>query len=160
VLALNLGLGTPLGFGGVEAQYNPLRFLGIAAGVGGNSDSAQVMLALRPRFPLGRDVALTASVGWSTGPHRQLDGRLFVLFGPRKFARAWDHAHWFNLDLGFELRPSDHFQIRTYFGITQLINVGAYRCSGDNIDLCENPTADYTPNHWYPYFGVAFALLL
>lgn len=164
-LALNLGLGTPTGFVGAEAQYNPSRYLGFAAGVGVNRVGPQLMAALRPRLPLSETVALSLSVGWSMGPYKQVDDASFYIDGPYPpvFDRHWAPAHWINVDAGLEVMSGATW-IRVYFGIARLLNVNDFTCTGDSLSVCETgvwseePT-DYSPSESYPFIGVQIGFM-
>jgi hypothetical protein len=101
VLSLSAGLGTPTGLLGGEVQYNPLKYVGVAGGVGANTDGVQVMLAIRPRFPASSHLAFTAGAGWSMGRDDQVEEPLLYIDGPYPptFVRHYDLAHWINWDL-------------------------------------------------------------
>jgi hypothetical protein len=165
-LAMNLGLGTPTGFVGAEAQYDPVRYLGFAGGVGVNRVGPQLMAAVRPRLPLGNSVALSLSLGWSMGPHEQVDDPWFYVDGPGLpvFDRHWAPAHWINADAGVEVM-SDRTWLRVYFGIARLLNVDDFTCTGDDIDVCktgvwsEDPGGDYSPWQSYPFIGVQLGVM-
>jgi hypothetical protein len=164
-LALNLGLGTPTGFVGAEAQYNPLRDLAFAGGVGVNAVGPQLMAAVRPRLPLGESVGLSLSLGWSMGPHEQVDDPWFYVDGPDSpvFDRHWALAHWLDMDAGVEV-VSAATRLRVYLGIARLLDVADYTCTGDDIDVCETGVSseepgDYSPWQSYPFIGVQLGVM-
>jgi hypothetical protein len=165
LLALNVGLGTPTGFIGAEGQWNPSRYFGLAAGAGTNADGLQVMIAMRPRFPLTDHVALTLSGSWSMGPEDQVEDNWFYIDGPAgpEFERHWAPAHWASADAGVEVRYPP-VSARSYLGVSQLINVDDFGCTGEDIDACESsyyPDDDrtYEPTETYPYLGVSIGVV-
>lgn len=164
-LAMNLGLGTPTGFVGFEPQYDPIRYLGFAGGVGVSRGGPQLMAALRPRLPLGERAALSLSLGWSMGPHEQVNDNWFYIDGPGMpvFDRHWAPAHWLNMDGGVEVISGQGW-LRVYFGITRLLNVADFTCTGDDIAACETgvwseDSNDYSPWQSYPFIGVQLGVM-
>jgi hypothetical protein len=163
LLAVDIGLGTPIGLAGLEAQFNPLRSLGFAAGVGTNDVGLQVMLALRPRYAVTSVVAFSGSVAWSIGPDRQSEQAFLGNDGPEhipEFDRDWSHAQWINADVGVEVR--EVIQFRPYVGIARLLNVDDFRCSNasaEDLPVCKSLSGEVAPWAVYPYVGFSVGVV-
>lgn len=108
---VQVGLGTPLGWGGVEIEQTVASFLALSGGVGMGFSGPQVAVMPRLRFG-GRDGALTFGAGASYGRFVWTDGCLLHCTP----ARAEGVALWDNLEVGIEIRRSSGFSFRAFIG--------------------------------------------
>src|SRR5687767_10413210 len=64
-----LGIGTPLGIGGVSGELNLARPIALELGVGHNGFGPQVAALAHGRVPIASSVGLTLGLGVSRGPY-------------------------------------------------------------------------------------------
>lgn len=132
-----VGLGTPLGFGGVGVDLNLLEPLSLNAGVGVGSDGPQLALMGRARWTPNSAAAASGytGLGASVGPYLAgPDCDAVVCDSGAELPREqWDAAVWANLELGVEqLVGAEHsVSFRGYVGLGRLLNPGGSELSTD-----------------------------
>jgi hypothetical protein len=123
---VQLGLGTPLGWGGVEVEQALTSVLVLSGGVGMGFEEPQYAFMPRLRFGNRHDAG-TVGVGVSRGDFRVDD-------------TCWQHCNpvapqegvltWGNLEGGFEHRWANGLSVRAFVGL-RLIVGGELACVGD-----------------------------
>ena len=151
-LYLHGGLGTPLGFVGVQLEYNVWQHLGLAVGGGYSTDGPQGALEVAARPFVWRRHAIVVLPGVSVG---RFDGRAIEMPGGEGPGSAVvkyrvELAVWFNGGVGYEFRRDSGFSLRAYMGYAVLLNPGDVRCYSSLAPLspCEKRLV-------IPYFGAA-----
>jgi hypothetical protein len=155
------GLGTPVGWGGLEAQVDALRWLALSAGAGLGLASGKPQLAAMAHLrwtvrdgPTG-ELALTGGYGMSRG---EFVWKKFCLFfdagdgcNGRKSGLLW----WHNAQVALEFRNGyDRFPLtaRAFAGVGVPANPGVLVCRG----YCP-ATAGTGP---LPFLGVSLGFFL
>lgn len=154
-----VGVGTPLGFVGAQAEYAPFPWLGLSGGIGLSDDGLQIAMMPRLRVPLG-SVALALGLGMSAGAEEQRacegPGGLCLDMdyeGP-EYDRTWNLGVFGNAEVAMEVRARSGFVFRTSLGMALLLNAGDYDCRGPDADTCIKDDSDVAV--WFPYLGVSF----
>lgn len=121
-----LGLGTPLGWGGVELEQTVTSFLALSAGAGMGFAGPQV--AFMPRLRLGnRDSAGVFGIGVSYGNYRRTETCLFDC-APTYFDGK---VAWANIEGGVEHRWNAGLTLRVFVGLGHVV-AGQLSCTGDS----------------------------
>jgi hypothetical protein len=112
-LIVHVGLGTPVGFVGLGAEYSFNDYLAVEAGAGINGVGPQGAAMGRLRLPIG-DRALMLGAGVSAGPYRWRE----ITFGDgRPAEKEWSVASWGNLELAAEIRGAYLFRFTTGYAV-------------------------------------------
>jgi hypothetical protein len=159
------GLGTPLGWLGIEGQVDVLRWLVLSGGVGRGLSSGSTQLAgmARGRWvlhasPLG-EAAVTGGYGLSHGKFHWEPVCVGYFVGDPacsvvKNGTLW----WHNLELAIEARhgrgPLQLF-VRLFGGVGVPANPGALSCDG-----CTTDAAKKAGTRPLPFLGGAVGVLL
>jgi hypothetical protein len=117
-----LGLGTPLGWAGVELERTLTSFLAVSAGIGMGFAGPQLAAMPRLRLEEGR-FAFTVGAGLSRGRYRwsdncSLDCTPTVMRGT---------VTWANLEGGIERRLANDLSLRAFVGFGHVL-VGHLTC--------------------------------
>src|SRR5262245_59489997 len=104
-----LGLGTPVGIGGLSGEINLARFAAVELGVGHNGVGPQLAGLGHGRLPLASAAALTLGLGLSRGAYEY---RTNWLDGDHSDDTRWNGALFGNAQLGFELLAPRGFSLR------------------------------------------------
>ena len=122
-----LGLGTPLGWGGVEWERVLTRYLTLSSGVGMGFAGPQA--AVMPRLLLGnRHSAAFLGAGLSYGHYRRDDSCLFDC-APATFQGT---VAWANFESGAEHRWESGLALRVFVGFAHIV-AGDLACSGSEL---------------------------
>jgi hypothetical protein len=141
--AVQIGIQSPGGFLGVEAEYAPLRWLAIGGGagpavMGDLKPGVQAGLWVAPRCALASS-AFGADVGMSAGPYRQHS--FMDEHGPWK---RYDVAVWFNVAARYQYLAAGGFSFRAFLGVATLTNAPQGECSdGYESSDCSSLTLGY-----------------
>jgi hypothetical protein len=156
-----IGMGTPVGWAGVEVIVAPARALELHGGVGIGSQSPQLAAGVRARIAQVSQDSLAIGAGWSTGqaavdPWSPLP--FVALFDTARSSPPiwfWRQAHLINLDLSYE-RGLHLGVLRPFAGVGFIVNDAAQT----NRLPDGRPRSDAPPlfARFVPYFGLAFAL--
>jgi hypothetical protein len=156
-LYLQLGLGTPLGELGLEAEQTLTPHLAIAvgAGIGGKGPQGATMLRLR----LGGDRAkIVVGAGLSGGPYSWLNFCGDTANGcPQKSGTV----AWTNLEIGGSHRDRNGFSLRYFIGYGRIV-AGTYTCDPDGpyemaYDRCVMSGPDSGKNLLYTGIALGYA---
>ena len=127
-----LGLGTPLGWGGVEIEQTLASFLAVSAGAGMGFAGPQI--AAMPRLRFGhQNQAATFGLGASYGSY-SWDDNCTLDCNPtvRRGTVAWG-----NVEAGFEQRSQSGLSIRLFAGYGHVI-AGSLTCTTGTFCDIEN----------------------
>jgi len=135
----HLGIATPVGGTGVSLEVMPVSLLAIHVGVGTNGEGPEFEAGARLRLALSQHGYFTLGSGWSTAHYtghssNGLATRDVFLAGIGENTvsyAVWEHAHFWNNELGVEGREG-HFLVRFYLGYATLLNRSAYSCTEGN----------------------------
>lgn len=128
-----LGIATPTGNVGIWADFAPIEYVSLSAGLGFNLEGPQLAGMMRGRLLPERHNTPFVGVGYSQGPHQQSlatqDGvvsifvaMLVALGEDRRAARHWETARWANVEAGWEHRSDSGFDLRVFLGLATLLN--------------------------------------
>ncbi len=130
--------GSPTGQIGVGAEFAPLPWASIGAGVGVSLFGPQygAMARVRPvsfRASTGESIAPYVGLGVSGGKYKVgTDCRSscpgFLSPGDGQALRVWDHAFWGNLELGVEVRLLTGVSFRGFAGYERNLRPSAGQC--------------------------------
>jgi hypothetical protein len=134
---LSVGLGTPIGFGGVELEFAPRRSFGLAAGIGRGFAGPNGAVSARGRWWLGDSFSLGAGVGLSAGSYRWEEGQIRPVDCGDLCAAKEGVPVWFNLEVAAELRVVTALSIRLFAGVGFMTTPGAMTCVSAR-DHCED----------------------
>ncbi len=156
-----LGLGTPVGFLGLEGAYRIVRDLEITAGAGvglSTVDGAANALqwAVMPRYRVGGDRrALTVGLGLSGGNYSHsyvsLCGSEEELLECNQ-PEGWRYTLWANAEIGGEYWAASRFALRYFGGFGHVLAQGAQQCGASPLGCSAASNLPYTT---IPYFGIA-----
>jgi hypothetical protein len=132
----HLGIATPVGGAGVSLDVMPVPQLAIHVGGGTNGVGPEFEAGARLRLALFEHGYITLGSGWSTARYTGHSGNGLAGFnqvlegtGENTTSYAvWEHAHFWNNELGGESRYG-HFLTRYYLGFATLLNRSAYTCT-------------------------------
>jgi hypothetical protein len=127
-----LGLGTPLGWGGVEAEATLFRYLALSGGVGAGFSGPQVAFMPRLRLPFERRAAFTLGAGVSYG--RVVMPTECIGFGCAPPSQG--DVGWANVEPGFELREAYGASFRLFAGYGRMIG-GELTCVQPQATDCD-----------------------
>ncbi len=161
-LELRFGIATPTGALGVALEYSFLKELALGCGLGSNVLGWEPACWLRGRMVTQPNHAITLSSGFSTSNYSQNEGTnagaFDLLIGPlsmmgesRTSELDFEHAYWWNTDMGYESRY-EAFVFRAFVGIAALLNPS----SGVPSIYASNDKPAQTPIHVLAYAGVGF----
>ncbi|MBK7582691.1 MAG: hypothetical protein IPI67_21155 [Myxococcales bacterium] len=144
-----LGLGAPLGLGGVAFDWSPSPGFSwnLGAGVGESTKSLQLASNVRLRLIVSHGFAAGAEGGLAVGRYEEHSDCPSGRCPP---AWRWDHAVWGNIGLMLERRTDSGLSLRWSFGAAGIFNLTAAECV-----RCD---ATDEPNLWHttvPYTLVA-----
>ena len=138
-LDTHLGLGTPVGTGGITATWSMVDWLAIGAGVGQGWDGLQ--LALMPRLQ-------HLDEGWAYGAGLGISGGEYTWTEPF----TWDHpsykssetALWLNGQATIDYQFDMGLRLGMQVGYARLLNASSLKCHEDDFggDHCETAHAD------------------
>jgi hypothetical protein len=156
-----VGLGTPVGFGGVDVEYTPVPWLTLSAGLGANAEGAQEALGARLRGIPRPGVAMAFGVGASTGPYATVEPLIAFFDDPQQHYR-WTRAYWLNVDFSIERRWDNGLEMRWFLGLASLLNSSATSCISHDPEAGngeDRPCSTDAPRDVFagfiPYFGYA-----
>ncbi|MBU1534793.1 hypothetical protein KKF84_05705 [Myxococcota bacterium] len=149
------GLGTPMGFGGLEVGYDLQKNMGVAFGIGRGLGGFQYSGMYRYRFILGEDFYTYLGVGASYGvaaevlPDHYDDNERFAV----------EHGFFINAEAGLGWRTLYGFQLRLFLGLTTLLNPGSVECVSNCSHTSAGGTVVYTREEGdmyrvLPYIGL------
>jgi len=132
----HLGIATPVGGAGVSLEVIPVSLLAIHVGVGTNGEGPEFEAGARLRLALSQHGYFTLGSGWSTAHYTGHSSNglasadtVLVGIGEETVSYAvWEHAHFWNNEIGVEGREG-HFLVRYYIGYATLLNRSAYTCT-------------------------------
>jgi hypothetical protein len=165
VLSINaqVGLGAPLGLGGIGLDLTPFRWFTIGAGVGYSPHSgstgggSQAALMSRLRYPFENGTAIALGGGVSTGPYHAspfMDYESHTVW-------TWDRAWWTNVELSIEHRWTNGVELRGFGGVGFLDNPTADTCAIGTYGLEKCPlTANDAFVSTVPYLGLSIGYAL
>lgn len=145
-----LGIGTPIGLGGLSIIVRPMEALSLSAGAGASFDGAQIAVGGRVHVKEegsydapGDKTGISLGAGWSMG---NMDTpltpkNLFSSMGHtsgRFSSPRWEPAHRLNLDLSLHVPLSRSVGLRTFAGIGVVLN---------------GPTNAPSYRDWIAFFG-------
>lgn len=154
-IALVTGLGTPNGLAGATLDVTPIRYLTLGGGGGMAIDGLQQEGHARLRIPIGAG-AVTLGGGVSTGPYLNHGGKALcsIAYEGVCWHRRWERAWWKNVDVAFEMRTRDGFELRTFLGVAGQVDTPETECvvtRGSGKGACGAQTIAVLP-----YLGVSF----
>jgi hypothetical protein len=159
------GLGTPIGFLGVEGAYRIIPDLEITAGTGlglsaessANDQWRVLQWSVMPRYRVGTDrSALTIGFGFSGGNYSHT---YFSLCGSQEeylqcnTPESRRYTIWSNLEIGGEHWTSRRIAFRYFIGYGHILAQGPYRCDATSSVGCQD--GSNTPYANIPYTGMA-----
>jgi len=161
------GLGTPVGYFGLEGLRRIAPRWEIAAGVGlglsasknGSGLGHELQWSLMPRYRLGSDrAAMTIGLGVSGGNYAHT---LESLCGSEEEILTcslanWRYTLWANVELGGEYWLPSGFALRFFVGYGHVLAQGAEHCVFANPDCGPDVPGGSFPYYDVPYAGVAF----
>jgi hypothetical protein len=151
-LYLQLGLGTPTGALGVEAERVISPFSAVAAGGGLGASGPQAAAMVRLRRGDLRS-AVVAGAGVSGGHYRWF--RL-CMDTANTCPKKEGNVVWANFELGGAYRSRAGFALRYFVGYGRMV-AGNYDCVGDTRDYCLMHYRDDGKNLLYLGFAVGYA---
>ncbi|GAC1537454.1 MAG: hypothetical protein NVS3B10_01750 [Polyangiales bacterium] len=152
---VDLGLGTPVGYGGLRLQraFGRTFALDVGGGLSAHDGVApQVETMGHLRLPLGRRGALDLGVGVSAGRYAWHE---ITLGDGRPAVKTWPLAVWGNVELGYESRSATGAFVRGFVGYGHVLNESAGACSPiDDGDVAHCQQGHRGDGFWVPYLGV------
>jgi hypothetical protein len=139
-----LGLGTPLGFGGLVVEYSPAPLVAVGLGIGlgygtlnsdcrearGSgicsgpfADRVQVAVLSRLRVLRRGHKALFLGGGFNGGGYSWTE-----LTTDQPAHKTADRAYWANAEIGLERRTRSGLSVAGFIGYSQMLNPGALVC--------------------------------
>jgi len=153
-LCAQVGLGTPLGFYGIAADYAVHPNISIEAGVGSGLVGTQVAAQVRARVAQLDSNWLSLGVGVSEGHYEHREPFFGIEYAPT----VVDRAYWANAELSFERRTLGGFQVRAYAGAGAVFAGERQRCyDGDAGTM---PCSGSARGLWNPYIGISLGYAL
>jgi hypothetical protein len=168
------GLGTPVGYLGVVAEYSPIPVisLGVGAGLGGGTetnecdardihvcsgpfkDRVQVAASAYVRPVRRGQVAMLIGGGFNAG------GYSWDEFTDQPSHKTTARAYWANIELGVERRSNAGLVVRGFIGYSQMLNPDSLECvqTGINPGHCEEEHQDDGDQLIYLGGSLGFAL--
>ena len=146
------GLGTPLGFVGVDAGVYPIRWLGITAGVGVGYFGVEGALALRPRI-IARKMAFGFGLGASMGPYGA-SAKPWLEDGPT-YTKRYDYVAWLTGEFYIERRGDGPPGWRLFFGGSHPVATGRVTCSDTSLERDVSACNAWKPVTLLPYMGAS-----
>jgi hypothetical protein len=159
------GVGTPIGFFGVEGAYRirPDLEVTLGTGLGLSAESAAdnqlrvLQWAVMPRYRVGRGgSALTIGLGLSAGNYSHT---YFSLCGSQEeyldcnTPQSWRYTLWSNLEIGGEHWTSRRVAFRYFIGYGHILAQGPRRCEDPSSLGCQDTSNGPYAN--IPYTGMA-----
>lgn len=161
------GLGTPVGFFGLEGVYRIVPQLEVALGMGlglsaeqtaDNNQLHVLQWALMPRYRVGegRNV-LTVGAGLSGGNYSHVYASLCG--GDDEVAEcnspgSYRYTLWSNVEVGGEYWAASLVAFRYFVGYGHILAQGAQHCDQPSFDCSDDPPGSF-PYANIPYFGIA-----
>ena len=154
-LEVDVGLGTPVGYGGIRLARALGRYFALDIGGGlsahdGVAPQLETMGHLR--LPMGKRSAIDLGFGVSAGRYQWSE----ITWGDgRPAVKTWPIAVWGNAELGYESRWASGLLVRPFVGYAAVLNRSAGTCSaGDNGDVAHCLSGHRGDGFWAPYLGV------
>jgi hypothetical protein len=162
------GLGTPVGFFGLEGAYRILPELEVALGTGlglsteknAYNDQLHVLQwAVMPRYRVGagRNV-LTLGVGLSGGNYSHIYASLCGSQEELPECNApgsYRYTLWTNVEIGGEYWAASFLAFRYFVGYGHILAQGAQHCDERSSFDCSDDPGGSFPYANIPYFGIA-----
>jgi hypothetical protein len=152
---LAVGIGTPIGFGGLGVEVAPIRWFGIDAGIGGGVFGVEGAFGLRARY-VREQMAFGVGVGPSVGGYGA-SVEPAIDFGP-DWEKIYDYIWWSNADVFVERRGDGILGWKVFFGLGHPTWMGPSSCTGattTDVAQCQ----DWTPPDFLPYVGFSLELV-
>jgi len=130
----SVGLGTPLGYGGISVVASPLENLGLGAGVGLGQHGAQIAGAVRGRVRSMRDSYLVLELGASTGAYAAVSGS-----GPAPTTFYFDRASFLNAALSHDFLAVGRTWLRLFGGASYLLDRSGFVVVNGTCASCKVP---------------------
>ena len=151
-LYLQLGLGTPTGAVGVEAERMISSFSAVAAGAGMGATGAQGAAMVRLQRGDHRS-AVVVGAGISGGHYSWFR---FCMDTANTCPKKEGNVVWANLELGGAFRSRAGFALRYFVGYGRIV-AGNYDCVGNTRDYCLARYRDDGKNLIYLGFALGYA---